>query len=83
MFSSIEIECKEIMDKVTKRIRENMTNKNVRKLIIALLYILHFNLFFFIGNWIRDNRLYGIINFIERTSTATCQRIFRTVKFIS
>ncbi|POG78002.1 hypothetical protein GLOIN_2v1541000 [Rhizophagus irregularis DAOM 181602=DAOM 197198] len=28
VFSSIEIECKEIMDKVTKRIRENMTNMN-------------------------------------------------------
>ncbi|RIA83584.1 hypothetical protein C1645_785985 [Glomus cerebriforme] len=28
VFSSIEMECKEIMDKVTKRIRENMTNKN-------------------------------------------------------
>ena len=37
VFSSIEMECKEIMDKVTKRIRENMTSEDVCKIFIFVI----------------------------------------------
>lgn len=49
VFSSIETECKEIMDKVTKRIRENMTNINVRKwfIILFIFLILYLTLYFY------------------------------------
>ena len=43
VFSSIEMECKEIMDKITKRIRENMTRENACKTLFLLFYLILFN----------------------------------------